>query len=401
MSHQSQVRPAPVGMSAALIFLFALAGGSAVSNLYWAQPLLSTIARSFGVNEGTAGSLITATQVGYGIGVFLVVPLGDVLNRRHLIPLLLFCCTLALLCCAMAPSFALLWVSLVFVGMTTVSGQLLVPLTGDLVQPSYRGRVVGIVVSGLLTGILLSRTISGFLGDLLGWRSVYWISAFFTVVIGVLLARAIPADPSRPRMPYGKLLASVIGVVRQYRTVRVTLFLGAVVFSVFTMFWTGMTFLLSSPPYSYSLSKIGLIGLVGLAGALAAQRSGIFHDKGWSVHVSGAGLLLAFVAVVIAAAGMSSIGWILLAVLLLDIAVQTVNVLNQTRLFAVDPSARSRLNTAFITGSFIGGAIGSALAGVLWELCGWLGIQAGAGFLLLLGLLAWAKYRKDLDTRRF
>ncbi|MDX3927836.1 MAG: MFS transporter [Shinella sp.] len=399
MSAQVSSQPGSAGISAALTFLFAVAGGAAVGNLYWAQPLLGEIAASFGTSTGAAGSLVTVTQIGYAIGVFLIVPLGDVVNRRRLIPAIMLCSAVALAASASAPSFIALIVSLAAVGLTTVTGQLLTPLAGDLAKPEQRGRVVGTVVSGLLTGILLSRTISGFIGDLFGWHAIYWLAAVISAVIAGLLAKALPSDPSRPAMPYRTLLSSVFAVVAKHRAVRVTLLLGATVFSVFTMFWTGLTFLLSSPPFSFSLTQIGLVGLVGLAGALGAQRTGALHDRGWSVYATGAGLALSLASLVIAAVGSTSLIAILLAVLVIDIAIQAVNVLNQTRMFSVDPTARSRLNTAFVTCNFIGGAIGSALAGLLWEAGGWQLIMLGGIVMMAFALTVWAVFRKMLDVK--
>jgi predicted MFS family arabinose efflux permease len=190
-------------------------------------------------------------------------------------------------------------------------------------------------------------------------------------------------------VPYRALLRSVFSTVRQHRAVQVTMVIGALGFSVFTMFWTGLTFLLSAPPYSYSTTRIGLVGLVGLAGALAARRAGRLHDRGWSVPATGAGLALVLFSLALAAFGSRSITIVLVAVLLIDIGIQGVNVLNQTRLFAIAPAARSRLNTAFVTGNFVGGAIGSSLAGVLWHMHGWVGVTVGAAVLSACALLVW------------
>jgi predicted MFS family arabinose efflux permease len=385
----------PLGMSRGLTLLFAVAGGAAVGNLYWAQPLLRDIARALGVSTGTAGLLVTVTQVGYATGVLLAVPLGDTLDRRRLIPVVIGGSAVALAACALAPTFPALLVTLAAVGLTTVTGQLLTPLAGDLARDDQRGRVVGTVVSGLLTGILASRTISGLLADAFGWRAIYAVAAVATAVLAVLLARALPVVPTRPAMPYGQLLGSVFTAVRRHRSVQVTLVLGALAFSVFSLFWTALTFLLSAPPYSYSARQIGLVGFLGLAGALAAQRAGRLHDRGWSVRATGAGLALALalLALAIAAAGSTSIAMVLIAVLLIDVAIQGVNVLNQSRLFAIDPGARSRLNTAFVTCNFIGGAIGSSLAGVLWDLHGWHAVMAGAAALVAAALAVWAWQR--------
>jgi predicted MFS family arabinose efflux permease len=396
MSSLQSDRVRPQGMSRPLTLLFAVAGGAAVGNLYWAQPLLSDIAASLGVSTAAAGTLITLTQIGYALGILLIVPLGDTLSRRRLIPAIMVCSAVALAACALAPTFSALLVALAAVGLTTVAGQLLTPLAGDLAEPEQRGRVVGTIVSGLITGILLSRTISGFLAHAFGWRAIYVAAAVFVVFLAALLARALPLETPRPAVSYGKLLASVFIVVRQHRKVQITLVIGASAFGVFTMFWTALTFLLSSAPFSYSVSEIGLVGLVGLAGALAAQRAGWLHDRGWSVNATGGALALALISLVIASFGAEHIAPILIAVLLLDVAIQATNVLNQSRLFAVDPTARSRLNTAFVASNFIGGAIGSTLAGVLWQSGGWLYVAAGGGALILFAILVWAFQRKAL-----
>ncbi|MBB4243628.1 MULTISPECIES: MFS transporter [Rhizobium] len=378
--------------------LFAIAGGIAVGNLYWAQPLLTEIATALQVSTGTIGLLVTMTQIGYAVGVLLIVPLGDMLPRRSLIPAVMACSALALLSGALSPSFTTLAAALAAVGMTTVAGQLLTPLAGDLATPEERGKVVGTIVSGLLAGILLSRTVSGVLSDAFGWRVVYAVAALCTLLMAVVLWFVIPAEPPRPRVAYGKLILSIFQIVGRYRIVQVTLLIGALAFSVFTLFWTGLTYLLSAPPYSYSVSQIGLVGLVGLAGALAARRVGRFHDRGWSVAVTGLALCLATASLLIAMVGTSSILLVLLAVLLLDVAIQAVNVLNQSRILSVDPASRSRLNTAFVACNFIGGALGSALSGPLWSWGGWRALMLCGVSLTLLALALWFGGRETLDT---
>lgn len=387
---------APLGMSAGLTLLFAVAGGAAVGNLYWAQPLLAEIAATMRVSPSAASILVTVTQVGYAIGVFLIVPLGDRFSRRRLIPIVMLCSAVALGASAVAPTFPVLLATFLGVGFTTVAGQLLTPLAGDLAEPHQRGRVIGTIVSGILIGILLSRTISGLVADVFGWRAIYGFSCVLIVVLAVVMARVLPPERRRTAVSYPRLLLSVLTSVRQHRRVQITLVIAATAFSVFSMFWTGITFLLSAPPFSYSASQIGLVGLVGLAGALGARRAGRLHDMGWSVGATGAALALALVSLVIAALGSASIAAVLVAVLLVDVAIQAVNVLNQTRVLAIDPAARSRLNTAFVVANFIGGAIGSLLAGILWERGGWSLTMLGASLLIVFALLVWATQRKAL-----
>jgi predicted MFS family arabinose efflux permease len=380
-------------MSTGRTLLFAVAGGAAVGNLYWSQPLLDDIAASLGTSASLAGLLVTLTQVGYALGILLVVPLGDVLDRRRLIPWVLVASAVALLLAAIAPTFATLLVALALVGLTTVAGQLLIPLAGDLADPAQRGRDRADDASGVLTGILVSRTISGLVADAFGWRAIYVLAAVVAVVLALLLRRAIPELEARGRVAYPQLILSVFRAVRTHRTVQVTLVISSSVFAVFTMFWTALTFLLSSDPYDFSTSSIGLVGLVGLAGAVAAQRVGRLHDRGLSVPVTGGAIVLLLFSLVVAGIGAHSIVVVLLAVLLLDVAVQAANVLNQTRLFSVDPGARSRLNTAFVTSNFIGGAIGSALASVLWNAGGWTAVTIGAAVLAGFAATVWAVHR--------
>ena len=381
-------------MTTGRTLLFAVGGGAAVGNLYWAQPLLDEIAADLHASSSLAGLLVTVTQVGYALGILLVVPLGDVLDRRRLVPGVLVASAVALLLASVAPSFGVLLGALGLVGLTTVAGQLLTPLAGDLADPAARGRVVGTVASGMLTGILVSRTVSGLVAQVAGWRAIYVVAAVAALVLAVLLRRAIPHLNRRDRVPYPQLIGSVFRAVAHHRSVQVTLVLGASAFAVFTMFWTALTFLLSAPPFGYSPAAIGLVGLAGLTGAVAAQRVGRLHDRGLSVPVTGAALALGLLSLVVAGLGARSIVVVLVAVVLLDVGVQAANVLNQTRLFAIDPAARSRLNTAFVTGNFIGGAVGSALASVLWGLGGWTAVTIGGAVLFGFALTVWAVHRR-------
>lgn len=381
-------------MTRSLTVLFAVAGGVAVGNLYWAQPLLDFIANDLHASTGAAGWLVTATQIGYAVGILLIVPLGDTLNRRRLAPLMLLCSAVALALCALAPSIGVLLVAITLLGMTTVAGQILTPLAGDLASETDRGRVVGTIASGMLIGILLSRTISGLVAEIAGWRAIFGVAAFAAVVLAALVHRAVPTLEPKSRMAYPTLIASVFTVIARERAVRWTLVLAATGFAAFTMFWTSLTFLLSAPPFSYPVSVIGLFGLAGLAGALAARRAGRLHDRGWSVPATGAAWALVLVSFVVARFAGRSVILVVLAIVLLDIAIQATNILNQTRMFAVSDEARSRLNTAFVTTNFIGGAIGSAAATVLWSADGWHAITLAGMVLSGFALIVWAIGRR-------
>jgi len=381
-------------LTRSLILLLAVAGGAAVGNLYWAQPLLELIARELHASNAAAGWLVTATQLGYACGILLVVPLGDKVNRRRLVPTMLLSSAAALVLCAVAPTFPALLAAVTLLGLTTVSGQIITPLAGDLADDSNRGRVVGTVTSGVLTGILVSRTVSGLVAGTAGWRAIYAAAAVIAVVLAAVLFRRIPDLPPKTRMRYSSLLASVFTVVARERKVRWALALGATQFATFTLFWTALTFLLSAPPSRYSVTVIGLFGLFGLSGAVAAQRTGRLHDRGWSVPATGVAWCAALLSFVIARPGEHSVACIIAAILVLDVAIQSLNILNQARLFAVSHEARSRLNTAMVTANFVAGAIGSAAAAALWSAGGWSAVTLAGTGLCLLGLLIWAAGRR-------
>ncbi|WP_208975146.1 MFS transporter [Pantoea septica] len=382
-----------------LILLFAITGGVAVGNLYTAQPLLNDIALSFGAPPDSASMLITFTQLGYATGILLLVPLGDIRNRRRLIPAILFLSALSLCLTAVAPSMPLLMAAMALTGLTTVAGQLLTPFAGDLASPSQLGKVLGTIISGMLIGILLSRTVSGVIADFLGWRAVYFIAAGGALILAYLMLRMLPADIPRQHLSYRELMRSLLSTIAESATVRITLLIAACGFLVFTLFWTSLTFLLSSAPYSYTVSQIGLTGLAGLAGALMARRAGILHDRGHSVMATGLALLLALVAIGVAAWGRNSLYLIILAIILIDIAVQTLNVLHQTRIISINPAMRSRLSTIFVVSNFIGAAVGSALAGILWHAGGWSAVMTGAAGFLALALAIWFMNRDGLKLK--
>ncbi|MCG5469374.1 MFS transporter [Micromonospora sp. LAH09] len=384
----------PSQMSRRLTFLFAVAAGVAIGNLYWTQPLLGFIASDLRTETATAGWLVTATQVGYAVGVLLLVPLGDVLDRRRFVPVLLLTSAAALLLCALAPSIGVLLLALGLLGVTTISGQVLTPLAGDLAGAADRGRVVGTVGSGTLTGILASRTISGFVADAAGWRAIFVLAAVVAVLLAVLLYRAIPPLAPRTRMPYPQLIASVGAVVIRERAARWTLVLAATGFAVFSLFWTALTFLLSGAPFHYPAPVIGLFGLAGLAGVLSGLRGGRLHDRGWSLPATGAAWVLALCALVVAVFAGRSVVLLVIVIVMIDVALQTQALLNRARLFALSHEARSRLNTALATSNFIGAAAGSAAATTLWSVGGWAAVTITGTALCCFALTVWALGRR-------
>ncbi|MBT2513419.1 MFS transporter [Arthrobacter sp. ISL-30] len=384
----------PLAMTTGLTLLFAVAGGAAVGNLYWAQPLLDAIAGDLHATTATAGWLVTATQLGYAAGILLIVPLGDVLDRRRLVVVLMLASAAALVLCALAPSMVFLLIAVTLLGVTTVAGQILTPLAGDLADDGRRGRVLGTVVAGILIGILASRTVSGLIAAAGGWRAVYLVAAAGVVVLAALLWRKLPPLAPKTRVPYPELLASVGAVVVKERAVRWTLALSSTGFAVFTLFWTALTFLLAGPPFHYPVEVIGLFGLVGIAGAVTVQRAGRLHDRGWSLPATGIAWGLAVASFVLSIFAGSAVVLLIAVVFVLDVALQGQNVLNQTRMLSISHEARSRLNTVYVTTNFIGGAIGSAAAALLWNAGGWTAVSLAGAALSCFALIVWALGRR-------
>src|SRR3954471_13877970 len=282
VSEQPVVRAPDSAMARRLVLVMAVATGLAVANNYYAQPLLATIARELGVSSGAAGSLITVSQDGYAVGLLAVVPLGDLLERRRLITSVLALSVLALLAAPASPNLLVLAAAGLLVGLTSVAAQIIVPFAASLAGEHERGAVVGTVMSGLLIGVLLARTVAGFVGDALGWRAIYVVAAVLMVGLVVVLRRELPEYRESAGASYPHLLRSVWRLVVEEPIVRYRSLYGACVFATFSVFWTTAAFLLSGPPYHYSDRVIGLFGLLGAAGAIAASAAGRLADRGWA-----------------------------------------------------------------------------------------------------------------------
>jgi predicted MFS family arabinose efflux permease len=377
-------------LSPALVLLMAVASGAAVANIYYAQPLLDTIGHDFSVSDGTAGLLVTASQIGYAAGLVLLVPLGDLLERRRLITLILLVTALALLATALSPSFSSLAAALLVVGVTSVVAQILVPLASTLALEHERGQVVGKVMSGLLIGILVARTASGVIAELGGWRLVFGISAALMVSLSAVLHRALPQVRRATDLSYPALLRSVLELVREQPTLRLRMAYGVLGMGQFSVLWTTIAFLLASAPYHYGEATIGLFGLVGLAGALAAQAAGRIADRGYHHLSTGlffATMLLSWGAI---AAGKSSLAALIVGIAVFDLGVQGAQITNQTVIYALAPQARSRLTTAYMTTVFAAAAAFSALASAIYEADGWDAVAVVGAVLAAVGVAIWA-----------
>ena len=374
-----------------LIQLLAVACGLTVANLYYAQPLLNLLHQSFHIGPEAAGALVTATQLGYAAGMLFLVPLGDRLENRRLVTLLLSVTTVALVAVGTARSYGILLGAMLVVGVTSVVAQVLVPYAADLASDENRGRVVGRVMGGLLTGILLSRVVGSLLADVTSWRVVYLLSAGLSAVLVLTLRLALPPRQPTTTVPYGQLLHSTASMFRTHPAlVRRSLYQAAM-FGSFSVFWTTIAFILTGPLYHYSQLGIALFALAGAAGALIAPQAGKWADRGISRQMTAVCMGLAVAAFALAGLGRHHISLLALAAVLLDLAVQAAGILNQHRIYQLDRAARARINSGYIATIFVAAAIGSELASIAYHAAGWSGVTVLGAACPVAGLLLWLK----------
>jgi predicted MFS family arabinose efflux permease len=363
----------------------------AVANLYYAQPLLASIARSFGASTGAAGLVVTLTQVGYAVGLALIVPLGDILERRSLVVSVLLCAVVALAAAALAPSIGLLAVIGIAIGLTSVAAQVLVPFAADLAPAARRGRVVGTVMSGLLIGVLLARTVAGLVAAAFGWRAIFGVAAVLMLGLAVVLRRVLPRRNPNTAQPYGTLLSSILTLLREEPVLRRRALYGGLDFAAFSVFWTTAAFLLAGAPYHYGTAIIGAFGLLGVAGALMASVAGRLVDRGHESLATGGFALGIALSYGLLFLGAHSLIALIAGILLLDLGVQGLHITNQSVVYQLRQDARSRITTAYMTSYFTGGALGSAAAVALYGARGWGGVCLLGGILGAIIVLAWVQ----------
>ena len=340
--------PTVAGPSAALLALMATAAGVAVASITVAQSLLGDIAATFGVGTGAAGVVVSATQLGYACGLVLVVPLGDIVEPRRLVAGQAFLSAGALAVAAAAPSFAVLLGAMAVVGALAVVIQVLVALAVALAPAGERGRAIGIVTGGVVAGLVAARTVAGLVNDALGWRAVFAIAAVLTVTLAAVLRRRLPPTAVASSQSYGRLVSGLPGLYRRHRVLRQRAVLALAIFATFNVLWTPLALELAGRPHRLSPTGIGLFGLVGIAGALAARRAGRLADRGHGRLASGTALALMLAGwLPIALAGWS-LPALVAGMVLVDVAVQTVHVVSQSQVTAVDPRARSSLVAAYM-----------------------------------------------------
>ena len=375
-----------------LTLLMAVATGIAVASNYYNQPLLHTIAQRFDLSYTQAGSIVTTAQLSYAAGLLLLVPLGDLLERRRLIVTMSVIAAAGLALSATATSLTWLLVGTAMTGLFSVVAQVLVPSAATLAAPEQRGRAVGTVMSGLILGILLARTVAGALSSLGDWRTVYAVAAGLMLATALALRLALPRYQQSAGLSYPRLLGSVFALLRDEPLHRLRTLLGCLGFAVFAVFWTPLAFLLAAEPYGFSDGAIGLFGLAGAVGALAANLAGRMADQGKGGLATSIGLAAMVLAWLPLAFAQTSLAALLLGILVLDLAVQLSHVSNQNVVYRLRPEARSRLNAGYMTGYFLGGSLGSLLSARLYEHFGWAGVSLAGCLLAATALAVWCLF---------
>jgi predicted MFS family arabinose efflux permease len=383
---------APHHLTRGLVRLLALTCAVTAANLYYAQPLLHTMALDFHTSQSTAGLIVTVTQFGYALGLLLLVPVGDIVSRRPLFIGLLLLDAVTLAASALAGSLAVLGALALLIGVSSVVVQMIVPYAATLARDDERARVIGTIMGGLLFGILLSRTFSGLIAAASSWRTVYGVAAALMVVTAVVIARTLPSARRELSISYAAQMRGVLDAVRTEPILRWRAAIGACNFAAFSVFWTTVAFLLAGPRYHFSQLGIGLFALVGAAGALVSISSGRVLDARphhrWPA--TGVVFVLAIASFALIDLGGHSLAALIAGVLLMDACVQATHLVNQSIVYELLPAGRSRIASVYMTTYFLGGALGSALGAQAYDHWGWNGASVAAGLCCLAGLLGWA-----------
>lgn len=390
------------GVSTSLAWLFAIASGLGVANVYYAQPLLDALARDFGISHAAVGGVITATQLGCALALLFLVPLGDRVDRRRLMAMQMLALTFALVAVGMAQSTLALLAGMLAVGLLgTAMTQGLIAYAASAAAPHEQGRVVGTAQGGVFIGLLLARVFAGGVSDLAGWRGVYFCAALLMLGIAIPLWRRLPILPPASRtLSYPRLLASMLTLLRQEKVLQVRGMLALLMFAAFNIFWSALVLPLSAPPYNFSHTLIGAFGLAGVVGALAAARAGQWADRGYARRTSGLALMLLLLAWWPLSLMEVSLWALVMGIVLLDLGGQALHVTNQSLIFRTRPDAHSRLVGLYMMFYAVGSGLGAISTTVTYARFGWQGVcTLGASVSLLALVFWWVTQRQFAETR--
>lgn len=366
------------GIPAHLLWMLAIISGLSVANLYYNQPLLNRISADLGVSEFTANLIPMTTQIGYALGLLFIIPLGDLYNRKHIIVVNFLLLMIATCSIASSSSVPYILAASLVMGICSVMPQIFIPIAAQFSLPENKARNVGMMVSGLLTGILGSRVVSGFVGEYWGWRTMYYIAAVLMLLCIFLVLRALPAMPSNFKGTYGGLMKSLFTLYREHPAIRMVSARAGCCFGSFLALWACLAFKLSGEPFHAGNNVIGMLGLCGIAGALTASFVGSLVQKLGVRFFTYLGCVLMIVAWVVMYVFQNFYIGFIVGIVVIDIGMQCVQISNQTCALSMAPKATNRVNTIFMTTYFVGGSLGTFLAGTCWHAWGWTGVT-GAG----------------------
>jgi predicted MFS family arabinose efflux permease len=361
----------------------------AVANLYYNQPILAEIAKSFHVSAAEVGWIPTLTQLGYASGLLLFVPLGDRVEQRRLIVVMLLITSITLFVAALSPNLHTLILASFAIGATTIVAQLLIPFATQLAPPSAQGKIIGNLMSALFVGILLARPIGGWIAEQFNWRGIYWLAGSVMVLLAIASTKLLPKYQPKSQLSYGELLRSLWKLVESQPVLREASLIQAMLFGAFSVFWSTLAFLLTRSPYAYGSKAVGLFGLVGIAGILVAPLLGQLADRGTAKTIRsmvGIAIIGAIAAYLIFLQFGTHLWGLIIGSILLNLSSQGALIANQVKIYSLDSNARSRLNTVFMVSTFLGASLGSIVGIYGWNLMQWQGVCIAG--LLLIGVAA-------------
>lgn len=375
------------GIPARMLWVLAIVAGVSVANLYYNQPLLNMIRVELDITEFQANLISMVTQIGYAMGLFFIVPLGDLVNKKKIVCSNFILLILSLIVMGLSQNLLVLLSASFLTGICSIVPQIFVPITVQYSIPKNKGRNVGIVISGLLTGILASRVFSGFVGEYFGWRSVFFIAAVFMFISTIVILMVLPEIKPTFKGDYRGLMQSIVSLVKKYPSLLISSSRAGLAFGSFLAMWSSLAFKMKLDPFYAGSNVVGMLGFCGIAGALSASFVGKYVKQVGVRNFNIIGCILMLIAWGILFFGESLYLGIIVGIILLDIGMQCIQLSNQTSVFEVAPDASSRINTVFMTIYFIGGSLGTLLAGISWKIDQWHGVVFSSMILVIFSLL--------------